>query len=173
MGCRRRWRRSEIVGVRAAGVTAAGFLKSPGPLPLGRLRATPAATARPGSFAQPPPLKIPAAATPSARPTSEGLGGGGMVSPRRRSHCAREVTLFADQHATHIPDDGFDHGAQLSFALYSARTRWASCGGSGKIQPRFWMIALASSGGMATISSGSMEKRPVKPPMALRACTPE
>ena len=172
MGCRRRWRRSEIVGVRAAAGDRGGFFKVPGAV-APRAPSRHSRGHRPARLAHPPPLKIPAAATPSARPISEGLGGGGMVSPRRRSHLRAGGHLFADQHATHIPDDGFDHGAQLCFALYSARTRLASCGGSGKIQPRFWMIALASSGGMATISSGSMEKRPVKPPMALRACTPE
>ena len=55
----------------------------------------------------------------------------------------------------------------------SAATFSNMAGGRGKTQPRFWMIARDSSGGIATMISGSIEKRPVNPPIALRACTPE
>ena len=46
-------------------------------------------------------------------------------------------------------------------------------GGNGNIHPLFSIISFAKLTGIATIISGSIEKLPSKPPIALLACTPE
>ena len=98
----------------------------------------------------------------------------GDVSGQMFGHGSAEIGVWTFADVPQMKVRITDLHADSPWAVwYSLRTRCASIGGRGKIQPRLRMIALASSGGMATISSGSMEKRPVKPPMALRACTPE
>ena len=46
-------------------------------------------------------------------------------------------------------------------------------GSTGKSQPLFFIIFSESSGGIATIISGSIENLPVKPPIALLVWMPE